>query len=69
MLKVQILADPYGMQIVWNTQPGLIYQIQVSSDAAEWVNHGMPRFAPGSSDAMILDSGANVLFYRIIRLR
>jgi hypothetical protein len=69
VLKVQILADPYGIQIVWNTQPGLIYQIQSSSDAGEWVGYGTARFAAGSSDSVVLDGGANVLFYRIIRLR
>jgi hypothetical protein len=69
VLKVQIQTDPYGMQIVWNTQPGLIYQIQISSDASEWAPYGTPRFAAGHSDAVVLDSGANVLLYRIIRLR
>jgi hypothetical protein len=69
VLKVQILADPYGMQIEWNTQPGLLYQIQMSSDAGEWTNHGTARFAAGNSDAVGLDGGASVLFYRIIRLR
>jgi len=69
VLKVQILADPYGIQIVWNTQPGLIYQIQSSSDASEWAGYGTARFAAGSSDSVVLDGGANVLFYRIIRLR
>jgi hypothetical protein len=69
VLKVQILADPYGLQIVWNTQPGLIYQLQSSSDAADWAAHGNARFAAGSSDSVVLNGGANVLFYRIIRLR
>jgi hypothetical protein len=69
VLKVQILANTYGMQVVWNTQPGLIYQIQSSPDAEEWVSHGNARFAAGDTDAVNLDSGASVLFYRIIRLR
>jgi hypothetical protein len=69
VLKVQILANPAGIQVVWNTQPGLIYQIQSSPDASEWTAFGTARFAAGETDAVNLDSGASVLFYRIIRLR
>ena len=68
VLKVRLQPTPQGLFLDWNTQIGLIYQVQQSTSVNSWSNLGGPRFASGSLDSMYV-SGGNATFYRIVRLR
>jgi hypothetical protein len=54
----------------WNTQPGLTYQVQMTTDFASWsvVPNGSARFAAGTIDGMYVGSGP-AGYYRIVLLR
>jgi hypothetical protein len=41
-----------GLFLNWNTEPGLIYQIQTSTDLKNWTELGTPRFASGAIDSI-----------------
>jgi hypothetical protein len=57
-----------GMLLIWNTQPGKTYQVQVTTDFRTWTNVGSPRFASGTSDHIDMGSGA-AGYYRVQLLR
>jgi hypothetical protein len=57
-----------GMYLSWNTQPGLTYQVQVTTNFTSWSNLGSPRFAPGDSDFIFVGGGA-AGYYRVLLLR
>lgn len=52
----------------WNTQPGLTYQVQTSSDMANWVDFQSPRFAADVADSVPVPKN-NLQYYRLVRLR
>jgi hypothetical protein len=53
----------------WNTQPGFVYQVQVSTDLIDWTNFGNARFAAGSTDSVTFTSNQVAEYYRVIRVR
>jgi hypothetical protein len=68
VLRIRLQATQQGWFLYWNTVPGLIYQVQSSSDMTAWANQGRARFAAGSSDSMYVGvSGKS--YYRVVRLR
>ena len=54
----------------WNTQPGLTYQVQVTTNFTSWsvVSNGSARLALGTNDGMYVGSGP-AGYYRIVLLR
>jgi hypothetical protein len=69
VLKLEIVVTGEERRLVWNTQPGLLYQVQSSTDGASWSNVGSHRLATGTADSTTLESGPSVQMYRVIRLR
>jgi len=67
-LKVKIVSTSQGMFLKWNPQPGLVYQVQSSSDLSGWTNLGAARFATGSQDSLFV-GGSQAGYYRVLRLR
>ena len=59
---------PQGLFLSWNTQPGLTYQVQMTTNFTSWSNLGSPRFAPGDSDFIFVGGGA-AGYYRVLLLR
>ncbi len=57
-----------GLYLGWNTQPGLMYQVQVTTNFTSWNNLGSPRFAAGDSDSIFVGGGA-AGYYRVLLLR
>jgi hypothetical protein len=57
-----------GTYLSWNTQPGLTYQVQVTTNLTSWTNLGSPRFAAGSSDSIYV-GGGSAGYYRVLLLR
>src|SRR5581483_2597728 len=65
MLTMHVMQTQQGMFLTWNTQPGLTYQVQMTTNFATWNNLGAPRFAAGTSDSMYV-VGSPAAFYRIL---
>ena len=64
----QLGLSPQGMFVSWNTQPGLTYQVQVTTNFTSWNNLGSPRFAVGSGDSIFV-GGGSAGYYRVLLLR
>lgn len=69
VLKAGLISTAQGWRLSWNTQPGLIYQIQATTDFRSWSDAGTPRFAAGSNDSIPVSGGQNSVYYRVIRVR
>jgi hypothetical protein len=67
-LRIRLQPTLQGLYLNWNTQPGLIYQIQSSTDLHTWSNFGSPRFAAGTVDSTYV-GGKSAGYYRVIRVR
>jgi len=65
VLRQQVIQTPQGMFLVWNTQAGLTYQIQITTNFVSWNNFGQPRFAVGTNDSVNVPAG----YFRIQVLR
>ncbi len=68
VLRVKLSSTPQGLFLLWNTQPGLVYQLQTSGDMNSWTSLGSPRFAGGTNDSVYV-GGNNLGYYRVLRLR
>ncbi|MCU0782830.1 MAG: hypothetical protein MUF81_02040 [Verrucomicrobia bacterium] len=66
--RIRLQHTAQGLYLNWNTQPGLMYQVQVSTNLGSWSNLGGSRFAAGYLDSMYA-GGANAGYYRVLRLR
>jgi hypothetical protein len=51
----------------WNTQPGLTYQVQTSTDMMSWTDFQSPRFAADVTDSVSVPKN-NLQYYRLVRL-
>jgi hypothetical protein len=69
VLKMWFVWNRNVRRLNWNTQPGLIYQVQVSANLGSWTNFGAPRFAAGTSDAIAVSGNSGAEYYRIVRVR
>jgi len=68
-LRMQLVSTPQGWQLQWNTQPGFLYQVQVSADFSSWANYGPIRFAASSTDSVAVNPPNGTAYYRLIRVR
>lgn len=66
VLKVAVASTAQGVFLSWNSQPGLVYQVQSSANMSSWTNVGQPRVAAGVVDSMYVGTAG---FYRVMRLR
>ena len=64
----QFSQTQQGMFLSWNTQPGLTYQVQTTTNFTSWSNLGTARFAAGTSDSIFV-GGSSVGYYRVVLLR
>jgi hypothetical protein len=69
VLRTEITFSSQGWRLNWNTQPGFIYQVQITADLAAWTNLGTLRFANGTIDSIQISGSTGAAFYRVIRLR
>ncbi len=69
VLRIRLQPTVQGLYLNWNTQPGLMYQVQTAATAGgDWSSLGGPRFAVGTTDSIYV-GGSSAGFYRIVRLR
>ena len=68
-LRTALVGTAQGLFLTWNPQPGLVYQVQTSTDLVTWVNLGGPRFAAGYTDSIYVGAGGVGLnSYRVVRV-
>jgi hypothetical protein len=68
VLRLHLQPTGKGFFLKWNTQPGLIYQVQVSTNLKGWVGFEGMRFAPGTVDSTFV-GGNPASYYRVLRVR
>lgn len=68
VLRLRLEQTAQGVFLHWNTQAGLIYQVESSSDFQTWSNLGGRRFAAGTVDSMFVGM-SNTGYYRVLRVR
>jgi len=68
VLRVELQPSHQGLFLNWNTQPGLLYQVQTSPNLSGWVNVGAPRFSAGRVDSLYVGAG-NAGYFRVLRVR
>jgi hypothetical protein len=68
VLKQRLARTPQGLFLNWNTEAGLIYQVQSAAHFGHWQNEGQPRFAAGAVDSLYIGPGSGG-YFRVIRLR
>jgi hypothetical protein len=64
-LQTALTKTPQGLFLNWNTQPGLTYQVQASTNLTSWYNFGSPRFAAGTNDSIYVPAG----YYQVLLQR
>jgi hypothetical protein len=69
VLKVFLTSSAQGRRLNWNTQPGIIYQVQTATNLGAWINEGTPRLAATNQDSIAVSAGQPASYYRIIRIR
>lgn len=67
-LRVKLEPTQQGLFLFWNPQPGLIYQVQMSTDLTQWQNVGGHRLATGASDSVQVTQGSGC-YYRVVLMR
>jgi hypothetical protein len=69
-LQTVLTQTPEGLFLSWNTQPGLTYQVQVTTNFTSWsvMPNGSARFAAGTSDSINV-GGGSAGYYRVVLLR
>jgi len=63
-LQTALRKTQQGMFLNWNTQPGMTYQVQVTTNFTSWSNLGVPRFESGTNDSVYLGNGTSG-YYRV----
>lgn len=63
-LTSSLIQSSQGMFLNWNTQPGLTYQVQQTTNFTSWNNVGAPRYAAGTNDSIYV-GGTSAGFYRV----
>jgi len=67
-LMTAMTRTAQGIYLNWNTQPGMTYQVQTTTDFSTWSNYGAPRFEAGTSDSVFLGNSSPG-YYRVQLLR
>ena len=67
VLKQELITTREGLFLSWNTQPGLTYQVESTTNFNVWNKYGAARFAAGTNDSVFV--GNNPGYYRIVLQR
>ena len=67
-LQSSLSITAKGVFLSWNTQPGMTYQVQTTTNFVIWSNFGAPRFESGTNDSVFVGNGA-ASYFRVQLLR
>lgn len=68
-LRIRLYATELGMNLEWNSKPGVLYQAQYSTNLDDWHNLGGIRFAADQVDSVSLGDTPENAYFRVNRLR
>ena len=68
-LRQNVMQTASGFYLTWNTQPGFVYQVEVSNDLNTWAGLGSPRFAAGTTDSIFLGLTGSQALFKVRRVR
>lgn len=68
VLRARIEKRGGNVWLEWDVMPGLVYQVQQSTNSMDWLAYGKSRFAADVMDTITVNGGESALF-RIVRLR
>lgn len=66
---VRSAATPQGLLVSWNTQTGLVYQLEMSGNLKDWTAIDQPRFARSTNDSLLIQRSDSALYFRVNRIR
>lgn len=69
VLRARLSISAAGRRLTWNTQSGLVYQVQSTTDLSNWTNVGGARFAAGTVDSVLVPGTGPSTYYRVVRVR
>lgn len=69
VLRIELVGSPQGPRLQWNTEPGSLYQVQITSDLVSWTNLTGLRFAAGVNDSIAATGESSLGYYRVLRQR
>ncbi|KAB2665572.1 MAG: hypothetical protein DVB31_09130 [Verrucomicrobia bacterium] len=69
VLKVSVGVTGQGYLLNWSSHAGGVYQLQSSTDLANWSNVGGYRFATSGGDSVIVNSVPANSYFRVNRIR
>lgn len=69
VLRTTITVTAQGILLVWNSEPGCVYQIQGSVALDGWVDIGGARYAASRVTSVLLPPDSSASYYRLIRIR
>ena len=67
-LQTALVNESGGLYLTWNSQPGLMYKVQVTTNFKDWSDFSTPRLAAGNSDSIFVGKGSGG-YYRVVLLR
>jgi hypothetical protein len=67
-LTTQLVKTAQGFYLTWNTQPGSVYQVQITTNFTAWSSVGSTRFAAGTNDSIYV-GGSTAGYYRVVLMR
>ena len=68
LIRVEVSTTAQGVAILWNTQPGMVYQVQRSTDYTNWSDLGSARTAAGYTDSVTVNPTSSGAVFRVIRI-
>lgn len=69
LIQISITPLAGGARISWNTKPGLVYQLQTTTNYSAWTNFGSPITATGLNCSFDVTGGTGAVVYRVIRIQ
>ncbi len=69
VLRTAITPNSVGLLVAWTSQPGFLYQLQVSTNLATWSEAAPAQFAPGTTTSLSIVKSQTAAYYRVIRVR
>jgi hypothetical protein len=69
VLRLTLETSSQGVHLVWSSQPGSVYQVQIADALGQWTPVGGERLAAGSTDSLLTEGGHGLQMYRVVRIR
>jgi hypothetical protein len=69
VLRTSITPGQIGLLVTWTSQPGFLYEVQVSTNLVNWSGAAPAQFAPAATTSLSVSKSETAAYYRVIRIR